>query len=247
MNKQKLTVLVDSGFNDAYKKFLELRFDLTVLHMKDYEKFDRKQSNSIGLLLFTGGADVNPEMYNESVGKQTHINNERDRLESDIYYRYDYIPKLGICRGSQFLTVMSGGKLIQHVEGHLGTHKIHVVPYNSKKIMTGQISTYNMTSTHHQMMYPFNLRDTQYKIIGWADKFRSTRYLNGNNEEISLPSNFLEPEIVRYNNSNSLCVQGHPEFKDCPEQTKNLILSFIENLIQKEKENNNLEVAAQWR
>lgn len=35
---------------------------------------------------------------------------------------------VGICRGAQFLNVMAGGKMIQHVEGHAihGTHEIVV-------------------------------------------------------------------------------------------------------------------------
>lgn len=38
------------------------------------------------------------------------------------------IPMVGICRGAQFLNVMAGGKMIQHVEGHAihGTHEIVV-------------------------------------------------------------------------------------------------------------------------
>lgn len=243
--KRKLTVLVDSGFNNDYKKFLESRFNLEVVPIADYEK--GKLTSSIDLLLFTGGADVNPEMYNEKVGTHTSINNNRDNQEKDIFYRFDYLPKLGICRGSQFLTVMSGGKLVQHISGHLGNHKIHVKKNNrGLSLSSGKFLTYDITSTHHQMMFPFNLNKKFYNILGWSKRFRSETYLNGSNEEIELPTHFVEPEIVFYNNSNSLCVQGHPEFSTCPKETSIMILDLVENLLLSKESEKLVKHYEQW-
>lgn len=160
------------------------------------------------IVLFSGGADVNPYFYGEDKGKHTSINHERDLDEIEVFKDALELgkPMIGICRGSQFLTVMNGGKLIQHVDNHgiYGTHKIAVM-------LNGAVKEYDITSTHHQMMFPYNLKKEDYKIIGWSFPKRSNTYLNGKNQEIELPDNFVEPEIVFYPKSKCLCIQGHPE------------------------------------
>ena len=109
---------------------------------------------------------------------------------------------------AQLLTVYNGGKLIQHVEGHRNNNQeieLTLIPETLYKKI--QIS-----SDHHQMMFPFNLNKTSYEIIGWSKNFQSNTYLNGKNEEIDLPFNFVETEIIYYPLKNSLCIQGHPEW-----------------------------------
>ena len=70
---------------------------------------------------------------------------------------------IGICRGSQLLTALNGGKLIQDVTNHAlaSGHNIRIL--DEDIIMTA-------TSTHHQMMYPFNLPKEDYKLIGVSEE-----------------------------------------------------------------------------
>jgi GMP synthase-like glutamine amidotransferase len=112
------------------------------------------------------------------------------------------IPIIGICRGSQFVTVMSGGKLVQNVENHAisGTHPLYL---NDQTISIADI-----TSTHHQMMYPF---DIPHYMLFTSSK-RSSFY--NMNDRITL-KNFMfdvEPEIVFYPDTQALAIQGHPEY-----------------------------------
>lgn len=53
------------------------------------------------LVIFTGGADVDPELYGENSGKFTRVNTGRDRIEVMTYKLAQelHIPCLGICRG----------------------------------------------------------------------------------------------------------------------------------------------------
>lgn len=53
------------------------------------------------LVIFTGGEDVDPSLYNEPRHPRTSSNITRDIREKDIYeYCLDKkIPMLGICRG----------------------------------------------------------------------------------------------------------------------------------------------------
>lgn len=154
------------------------------------------------LVLFTGGEDVTPSLYGEYAHPTTYYNNSRDTSEIKIYEKALKLDKkfIGICRGSQFLCVMSGGKLIQHMS-HPSNHMINM--YDGEPL--------EVTSSHHQMMYPFNLPDKHYSILGWTEGL-SRMHLGGNNEEMVLPSN-MEPEIVYFKDTWSLCIQSHPEWQ----------------------------------
>jgi len=187
---------------------------------------NNKSLPHLHLILFTGGEDVTPSLYGENKGKFTKNNKYRDDIEQNVFHQMYYqIPKLGICRGAQFLTVMAGGKLIQHVTGHNNTTDSI---YYAGKVL-------NIPSDHHQMMYPFNLDKSKYSILGHSLYFKSDTYLNGENENIELPENFLEPEIVFYNDFNSLCIQSHPEWiSDSSDGSFRYMMNLIRTKVLKE-------------
>ena len=166
-----------------------------------------KDIKDANVVLFTGGEDVHPDFYGEDVGRLTSTNKKRDEIELALFKEARKYNKLcvGICRGSQLLTVLSGGGLIQHVSNHAksGTHKIHLI---------NEGVDIDITSTHHQMMYPFWLNKKKYDIIAKSTKDLSTTYLDGNDREKRLPPDFVECEIVYYKTTNCLCIQGHPEY-----------------------------------
>lgn len=220
MNKKTIVVDINNPkSNKEYISFLEKRFNVEI--------YDSNKHVKANIALFTGGADVHPSLYGEKIGKYTNINEKRE-VDDDSLYKKHYSPEynkslfLGICRGGQFLTIKSGGKLIQHVENHDG--KKHYITLENGNEM-------EMTSSHHQMMYPFNLNENKYDLIAHSTYFRSPIYLNGDNQQIELDLNFLEPEIVYYKNTNSLCIQGHPEWSNCPEKTVEYCLDLIEKYL----------------
>jgi len=211
VEKQKLRlVIADNSSSKEYVNFLSEIYDVTVV----------KHGDEADLVLFTGGEDVYPKYYAENTGKFTSYNERRDKLEQNVYSMYRYTPKLGICRGNQFLAVMKGGKLIQHVSGHGQSHYI----------TTNSGMNIEVTSTHHQMVYPFDLPQDRYELIGWSKNFRSGTYLNGNNEEIDLHRDFLEVEIIKWGND-ALGIQGHPEYSSASPQFKKYALQLIQKLI----------------
>lgn len=213
--KKKLNIIIaDGSSSESYVDYLNINYDITVL---DFNKL--KNDDKVDLILFTGGSDVNPEEYGEETGKYTSIDLKRDSLEIKVFKKFRYVPKLGICRGAQLLTVLSGGKLIQHVTGHSGDHNIVI----------DKLGTFVMTSTHHQMMNPYNLDKESYSLKAWSKNFLSDTYLNGLNSEISLDKEFLEPEIVEYFNTKSLCIQGHPEFGN--DSIKEVTLMLLDNFL----------------
>lgn len=167
--------------------------------------------DNVDAVVFTGGSDVSPSFYNRKAHKRTHSDLTRDSMEAKAYQAAAkaYRPMIGICRGAQFLTVMNNGELIQDINGHTlgGTHPI-VVRQKGKAS-----TTVNASSTHHQMMYPFNLPEDEYVIIGSTPKPLSDKYetmgSDGRVEDWKVP---VEPEIVFYPYTDCLCIQGHPEF-----------------------------------
>jgi putative glutamine amidotransferase len=177
--------------------------------------------------LFTGGEDVNPALYNEPVGRHTYYS-YRDAHEITMfnYAKERNLPMFGTCRGLQFLTVMSGGKLVQDVS-HPGFHPFHT--------NTGE--TLPINSLHHQMALVdpnyTNLKEDDYELIGWTDRL-SHSHLNGNDQDYQFPSNFKEPEVVFFPKTKSWGVQGHPEmlFRTGKSEYKQTI-GFLQDSIKK--------------
>jgi GMP synthase-like glutamine amidotransferase len=159
------------------------------------------------LVLFTGGEDVDPSLYGKEKHRTTYSNIHRDLAELSAFKQIQ--PNqvvLGICRGSQFLCVANGGILVQDCDNHAiwGTHEI---------IDTKTGDVYEITSTHHQMQYPYTLRDEDYTLLFKAAPFRSSHYYGDGVEEKVIRSKG-EAEIVLYHRPGfpkCLAVQGHPE------------------------------------
>ena len=180
------------------------------------------------LLCFTGGADVSPDLYGDHQHRTTHINRDRDLREKAIFDQYRDVPKVGICRGGQFLNVMSGGTLWQDVDAHaIGhTHELYYLKdrhWDFKKVnretwmhyqeLGADYKNIEVTSTHHQMMRPDR---TSAEV--WGLVFRSSYRDRGtDNKRRSDFIAYPDVEIARYPITKSLCFQPHPEYgvKSC--------------------------------
>ena len=194
-------------------------------------------TNSNPVFLFGGGTDVSPDLYNEKISPFSDCpDSRRDKLEAKIYELclQKKIPMIGICRGSQFLTVMNGGALIQHVSNHAGpTHEI-------KDDMNNVIVA---NSYHHQMMFPWR-SNKPFKVIASANPRKSTLYLgqNGTNffddygyTKSWIEKEFTEPEIVWWPESKCLCIQGHPEWSKEGGEYQQYVFELIKKYIFLEK------------
>lgn len=151
------------------------------------------------LVCFTGGADVSPSLYGHKEHRQTFSNSSRDEMET-IFYKEALklnIPMVGICRGGQFLNVMSGGEMYQDVSKHTFAHDM-------VDVETGE-SIY-VTSTHHQMMKPNDraIIVATAKLGGFREWWNGSEFV----QEIS----DQDIEVVYYLHTNCLCFQPHPEF-----------------------------------
>ncbi len=170
---------------------------------------------SIALVVFTGGADVQPSLYGENTYHRCHCRPERDAQEIEVFKKAlaHGVPMFGICRGAQFLCVMAGGKLVQHSSGH---HQWH-------NIVLSDGRQFKVSSSHHQMMIP-----KEESILGWAEPRLSSFYIGGNGQNLNYNR---EVEVAEFPSIKAYGVQYHPEimgkdtdgFKYCQELIRKLL------------------------
>ncbi len=165
------------------------------------------------LLQFCGGADVSPDYY--GMGKHHTTMNDplRDDVEATqfIIGLEEEIPMAGICRGGQFLNVMCGGQMWQHVDGHaIGRG------HNIQDLIDEDV--FFATSTHHQMMIPaanasvlaVAYEASRYETVDKDGKAHNLTYAK---KEYNKDG---DPEVVFYPIQRALCFQPHPEFDGVP-------------------------------
>ena len=171
------------------------------------------------LVVFTGGADVDPLLYGETPYHTTRSDPSRDKhdiLLYDLCLEHG-IPMLGICRGAQFLHVMNGGKLYQDVDNHYGDHDIWDL--KGKKLLR------NISSVHHQLVK--ENKEGGMEIIAHSSGRSKVRWLNPSDKETN--SN-LDIEAFFYRDTCSIGIQGHPEYRGYS-QFQHWSLKLIQELV----------------
>jgi putative glutamine amidotransferase len=83
-------------------------------------------------LLLAGGPDIDPARYGRRRIPTDVVEEDRDAMEAAAWAAAAEraLPVVGLCRGFEAINVFSGGRLIQHLEGHTGpaTHPLRVEP-----------------------------------------------------------------------------------------------------------------------
>jgi gamma-glutamyl-gamma-aminobutyrate hydrolase PuuD len=120
--------------------------------------------DAVDALVFSGGSDIDPELYGEQPHPETFgIHRERDQAEVGLLsaaLERD-MPVLGICRGIQVLNVARGGVLHQHLPEVVGNelhkhdppgvfsdHEIEIEPHTRLAEILGDRAP--VKSHHHQ-------------------------------------------------------------------------------------------------
>jgi len=154
-------------------------------------------------VLWIGGRDYDPRCYGEEPHPETNMTRMRPNFDL-VFARAALrreLPILGICAGCQLLNIVTGGKLIQHLdnaEAHRGgtTHEATVTAtgFFSRALGAGPGSRVTVNSYHHQAVDPANL-GTGIRVTGVA--------FDGSVEAVELPGERMV-----------LGVQFHPERMD---------------------------------
>ena len=112
-------------------------------------------------LLLSGGADIDPARYGEAPAGAWEVEPGRDALEDEAFRAaiQARVPILGVCRGLQAINILSGGSLVQHLEGHesapypspAGTrHRLDVAGGSRLSEILGESADLEVNSYHHQ-------------------------------------------------------------------------------------------------
>lgn len=183
----------------------------TMFSQRGWQTTRDVKETEVSLVCFTGGEDVSPHLYNEKILPRTMSNFRRDQFEGEVFKNFKRIPKVGICRGGQFLNVMSGGAMWQDVDQHTQSHDL--VDLLTEKLI-------RVTSTHHQMM----IAGDEGEVIASAK--RASFYLSANKER-EAPE--FDTEVVWYKSTNSLCFQPHPEYGVAGNPCREYFFDLIEH------------------
>ena len=151
------------------------------------------------IFCFTGGEDVSAIMYGDQQHPFTGNNPWRDQHEAKLFqYGVEHDKRfVGICRGGQFLNVMCGGRMYQHVTGHGGGHCV-------TDLATGE--TVYVSSTHHQMMMP----SAEAVVLATSRNGGTREWYDGDIFKKDVSDEDIE--VVYYPHRRALCFQPHPEF-----------------------------------
>lgn len=214
--------------------------------------FERAESVSdCDVIVYMGGADISPDLYNDKNVASGGINVERDLREQIVYEEGVKLGKVhfGICRGAQLLAALNGCKLWQDVQGHAGPdHQIYDL--DRDVLVTA-------TSLHHQM-----IQDGKgLEIVAVTNKQISSRFKAdgltltlGDKSDSSMAE--VEIEAGAFHDTKVFFVQGHPEIgsDEYRSWTMTVLREFMtdweEGSVSEKDEENQLPVSEQiqlWR
>lgn len=171
-----------------------------IFYKRGYEIVDKVEFSDI--VVWTGGADINPALYGEKPAGAVGWNDKRDESDVKMITEAGNRFKVGICRGAQLLNcVLNGGTLWQDMDQHgWGSHSV-------TDLITGQGRTVN--SVHHQQMIPNKHGEiiAVTNLATFKDGYNTmwSRQAPGVKEDDDV-------EAVWYNSTKSLCIQWHPEY-----------------------------------
>lgn len=209
-----ILVVGSMSYGEPLKSLSKITFDI---------KYMFKHPEHIDLVMFTGGEDVHPKFYN---GVHTHVsfvNEQRDLFEKKIFEfcTQHGIKITGICRGFQFVNVMSGGFMYQHITNHGGFHDAYFPCDDTVR---------QVTSTHHQLV---GLQENAIPIA-WASPKRSQIYIGPDVQQVRAPEHEIEAAI--FPNTNAMGVQYHPEMMPKNDPTRQHYTQMISNFMKMEFE-----------
>ena len=99
MNKTKNIYVVGGNLN--YSDWLDF-IGYSAFSTKNTDvNTELKRAKTADLIMFTGGEDVTPALYEEERGSYTHSSLKRDEYEAQFFNMAikNNIPMIGICRG----------------------------------------------------------------------------------------------------------------------------------------------------
>jgi len=112
-----------------------------------------KNVSDYDLIIFTGGADISPEIYGQK-NRYSSYSEKRDKIELKVLEESIKLNKkiLGVCRGHQLINAYLGGMLVQDIYRVLNkSHKgFHELIFTEEKSLVKDSYKGGVNSMHHQ-------------------------------------------------------------------------------------------------
>ncbi len=208
----------------GYMKVIEKCMGLPIMLPLTTEKAELDEAYALcDGILFTGGHDVSPSVYNEDKKSTCGATCEsRDIMEEYLLKKCieDNKPLFGICRGIQFLNAALGGTLYQdlpteydsQVEHHMSppydraAHKVEVLENTVLSDILGA-GIHEVNSYHHQ----------------------AVKELSPKVEGLAISEDGLIEAIAVKNHRFAIGVQWHPEFSfSNNEESVKIVKAFVD-------------------
>lgn len=185
-----------------------------------------------GIHISWGGADINPSIYgHKNVASYiSDYSKNTDAIEIAEYKDAvkNNIPIVGICRGHQLAAALNGLTLIQD-QYHPSCHPITIRNLRTNNFKSKCISN----SCHHQSVYTGDkLEGDNFVVLAYTDTISDVHHYDGD-----IPRPKFEVEMIYFPKTNTLGIQGHPEWTEETEeywQFNNYINHCIEELLLNE-------------
>ncbi len=179
-----------------------------------------KVAHSVDALLLTGGSDVDPAIYGETIDQDLinrgkgvmDVDSRRDEFEGNLLEAIEErIAVFGVCRGLQLYNVHMGGTLLQGITPDEETR--HYILSQS-----ASIPTHGLELVDDVGELPSDLRELEEVIregkgLDMVNSVHHQRLnrLGAGMQVIAVDPVDKIPEVVFGNNGNMLGVQFHPE------------------------------------
>lgn len=146
-----------------YVDWLKANEDIEIVKLSAEDR-NLDELNSCDGLVLSGGIDIHPRFYGNSIADYTGapetFNEARDEFEMAAFQlaQENKLPVLGICRGMQLINVIYKGSMLQDLDSrlkpvHIGNpDKSHDVKIKQGTVLSGIIKneTASINSAHHQ-------------------------------------------------------------------------------------------------
>lgn len=161
------------------------------------------------IIVWTGGEDINPEIYGHTRHNTTWFNPSRDRVELAAWEHVKDTNKMkvGICRGHQLLSALNGAILFQDVDNHCQGSVGHSCVYSNEN---AELEISSVSSVHHQMVDP-RTSSKPYEVWAWTNRSNRREY---GSPKMTDDRNINDVEMIWWPESRSFGFQGHPEYSN---------------------------------
>ena len=217
-------ILAVDDYHSAYSQFWGRLGEISI----DVERMFQNPGD-FELVCFTGGQDVSPHLYGHR-NLNSSCSQARDEKELLIFEmaKKHKIPMTGICRGSQFLNVMCGGSMVQHLSVQHGGFQ--------HECRTADARQFGVTSSHHQM----SVLGPEGTLLAWADTMVPVDSLVYDGDVTPLLEEMgslsddgrlsLVTEAFFYPKERVFAVQHHPEWQKDDQEAPKWTLQKIKEL-----------------